>query len=83
MYRMRWILLIAIVGCAEAPVDPCQARVAPSAERWENGRVRLEYQYYLNARGQVVRHGWYREYSRFVDRLVTAWRTTSAGCAAR
>ena len=71
MYRMCWILLIAIVGCAEAPVDPRQERVALSAERWENGRVRLEYQYYLNARGQVVRHGWYREYSRFVDRLVT------------
>ena len=57
MYRMRWILLIAIVGCAEAPVDPRQERVALSSERWENGRVRLEYQYYLNARGQVVRHG--------------------------
>ena len=70
MHRMRWIVLIAISACSEAPVDPRHEGVALSSERWGNGRTRAEYQYYLNARGQVVRHGWYREYSRFVDRLV-------------
>ncbi len=81
MYRIRWMLVLACCGCggSQVPVGPREAPVALWSERWDNGRAKREYQYYLDAWGAIVRHGYYREYSRFVDRLLTVEERYIAG----
>lgn len=81
---MQWIYLLLItvcLGCGSAP-DPVGSpivRLQLQAEQWENGRVKREYQYYLDESGALVRHGYYREYSRFVDRLLMVEERYSEG----
>ena len=75
------MLVLACCGCGglQEPVGPREAPVALWSERWDNGRAKREYQYYLDAWGAIVRHGYYREYSRFVDRLLTVEERYIAG----
>jgi hypothetical protein len=40
-------------------------------ESWDNGNARFEFQYYLDAAGAPLKHGYYKEYSRFVNNLLT------------
>ena len=39
-------------------------------EQWDTGNAKVDYQYYLDAVGSPVKHGYFKEYTRLVDRLV-------------
>jgi len=73
---MRWIVWWMMgwmmVGCGgdDAVLGPEELEVW--MERWENGKMKVEYQYYFDGNGVPIRHGYYREYSQFVDGLVTS-----------
>ena len=75
------MLVLACCACggSQVPVGPREAPVVLWSERWDNGRAKREHQYYLDASGAIVLHGYYREYSRFVDRLLTVAERYIAG----
>ena len=72
MQSICWILVLICCACGNSQ-DAAGPRPVPLmlwSEQWDNGKARLEYQYYLDEAGDPVKHGYYREYSRFVDQLL-------------
>lgn len=77
---MGWIagllwMAMATGGCqkdqGDAIADPQGQPLEVWKEQWDNGRLKVEYQYYCDEKGAIVKHGYYREYSYFVNGLVT------------
>ncbi|MBT4498892.1 MAG: hypothetical protein HOC74_14280 [Gemmatimonadetes bacterium] len=78
MKWMVWVIMVwmMVVGCggddAGTAAGPGEGKLEVWTERWENGRIKVEYQYYFDEEGVPIRHGYYREYSQFVDGLVVS-----------
>ena len=58
-------MLIAVglwSGCGDDNTTGPQGQTLNvETEKWDNGNIKVEYQYYRDG-GEVVRHGWYKEY---------------------
>ena len=81
-FRMReimWIMMMGLVmgigGCngdkIETITGPQEREIEVWMEKWDNGNIKVEYQYYRDENGALVKHGYYREYAYFVDELIT------------
>ncbi len=64
-------LLLFFCACADRGMGPVVRDVEIGAEFWPNGRLRVEYQYFINGKDEQIRHGFYREYSRLSAGLLT------------
>ena len=90
---MRWVLWAAVGGallmgaCSGNKEDTStgsqERRLEVWEEKWDNGHKELEYQYYHDPAGVEVKHGYYREYSYYVNELITTdgnyWEGEKAG----
>ena len=49
-------------GCGgDSPTEPQGQTLEVETEKWDNGNIKVEFQYYRDG-GAVVKHGWYKEY---------------------
>ena len=67
MTKMTKLLLILMVvglwsGCGkDSPTGPEGQTLEVETEKWDNGNIKVEFQYYRDG-GSVVNHGFYKDY---------------------
>jgi len=55
-------LMGAFIGCGEdTPTGPQGQTLEVETTRWDDGNIKVEFQYYRDG-GSVVKHGFYKEY---------------------
>ena len=76
MIKLLGILVVVGLwsGCGkDKPIGPQGQKIEVRTERYDNGEVKVEYQYYLDfSEGMIVRHGFYNEYDEEGHRTVEA-----------
>ena len=70
-------VLLLFCACSDRSTGPIARAVETGVERWPNGRLRAEYRYFVDGKGEIIRHGYYREYSRLSAGLLIAEDNTS------
>ena len=65
-------VLLLFCACSDRSTGPIARAVETVVERWPNGRLRAEYRYFVDGKGEIIRHGYYREYSRLSAGLLIA-----------
>jgi len=65
------VSVVGFTGCggdSDSPTGPSEITKGPQGqtlevetEKWDNGNIKAEFEYYRDG-GSVVRHGWYKEY---------------------
>ena len=67
-------LMVGFGGCggdSDSPTGPSDEitkgpdgqTLEVETEKWENGNIKVEFQYYRDG-GSVIKHGWYKEYDK-------------------
>ena len=69
---LGFLLIICLVGCGkDTPTGPSeeitkgpegQTLEVNTEEKWSNGNIKVEFQYYRDEEGKVVKHGYYKVY---------------------
>ena len=76
-FYITWLVLVACSG--ERGTGPQSTSLEVAVEYWPNGYLRSAYQFYVDAQGQRVMHGYYRTYSQRVENLLWSERLFFSG----